>query len=312
MVPGGTRELCINARLGVLLNAGGFARHQRMLDQHIPGTKAEWSSVIAADTGEMIEEGARVGGALAQMSERIGMQISLPPGSAALAVKPGMQNDMSKPHAIAVDQTGVRYASEASFHGEFSERMLERNRFVPAVPSWMVFDSQYMAKYMLAGTMPGRKKPQAWFDKEFLRTGATLEELALACAMHPVSLRATVERFNGFVRDGRDKDFFRGESPYEQWVGDPLHAPSKTLGTIEQGPFFAVQVYPGDVSTYGGLVTDSSARVLRDDGSAIPGLYATGTSTASVMGAVEPGPGGSIGPALTWGFVAANHALQVN
>src|SRR5690349_20343105 len=101
----------------------------------------------------MIEEGARIGGALAQMGDRIGMQISLPPGIAAPAIKPGMQNDISKPHAIAVDQSGARYASEATFHGQFSERMIERHRFMPAVPSWMVFDSQYLGKYMLAGTM---------------------------------------------------------------------------------------------------------------------------------------------------------------
>ena len=104
--------------------------------------------------------------------------------------------------------------------------------------------------------------------------------------------------------------FQRGDAPYDQWVGDPLHDPSKTLGSLEQGPFFAVPFYPGDVGTFGGLVTDASARVLRGDGSVINGLYATGTSTASVMGAVEPGPGGSIGPAMTWGYVAARHALK--
>ena len=300
----------INARLGVLINAGGFARNQRMLDQYIPGTSAEWSSTISADTGEMIEEGQRIGAATAQMAERIGMQISLPPGSAALAVKPGMQNDICKPHAIVVDQTGVRYAGEACSHAEFSQRMIERNKIAPASPSWMIFDNQYLMKYMLAGTMPGAKKPKAWAETNFLRSGDTIEALAKNCDIDASALKASVERFNGFVRKGRDEDFQRGDHPYDRWTGDPLSTPSNTLGTIEQGPFFAVQLLPGDVGTYGGLVTDTHARVLRADGSVIEGLYATGTSTASVMGRVEPGPGGSIGPSFTWGYVAAKHAIH--
>lgn len=300
----------IETRLGVLINAGGFARNQRMLDQYIPGTKADWSSTIDADTGEMIEEGQRIGAAVAQMSERIGMQISLPPGSQSLAVKPGMQNDICKPHAIVVDQTGVRYAGEACSHAEFSHHMVERNKTVPASPSWMIFDSQYMGKYMLAGTMPGKKKPKAWSDENFLRSGDTIEALAANCGIDAKALKASVDRFNGFVRNGRDEDFQRGDRPYDRWTGDPLGTPSNTLGTIEQGPFFAVQMLPGDVGTYGGLVTDAHARVLRADGSAIEGLYATGTSTASVMGRLEPGAGGSIGPSFTWGYVAAQHAIN--
>ncbi len=302
----------INARLGVLINAGGFARNQRMLDQYIPGTSADWSSTIDADTGEMIEEGQRIGAATAQMAERIGMQISLSPGSQTLAVKPSMQNDICKPHAIVVDQTGVRYAGEACSHAEFSQRMLERNRLAPASPSWMIFDSQYINKYMLAGTMPGAKKPKAWTETNFLRRGDTIEALAASCDINAATLKSSVERFNGFVRKGRDEDFQRGDHPYDRWTGDPLATGSNTLGTIEQGPFFAVQLLPGDVGTYGGLLTDTHARVLRNDGSVIEGLYATGTSTASVMGRVEPGPGGSIGPSFTWGHVAAKHAIHAS
>ena len=303
------REHSVGARLGVLVNAGGFARNQRMLDRYIPGTSASWSSAIEADTGEMIEEGQRIGAAVAQMAERIGMEIALPPGSEKMVVKAAMQNDVCKPHAIVVDQTGRRYARESSSHPVFSESMIEHARKSPGATSWMVFDSQYLRKYMLAGTMPGTKKPKAWAEANFLRRGETLEALAAGCGIDAAALRATVERFNGFVRQGRDEDFQRGDSAYDRWVGDPLHAPSNTLGAIEEGPYYAVQLVPGDVGTFGGLLTDAQARVLREDGSVIPGLYATGTSTASVMGGVEPGAGGSIGPAMTWGYVAARHAL---
>ncbi len=308
-------ELRIDARLGVLINAGGFARNQRMLDQYIPGIKAEWSSVIPEDMGEMIEEGQRVGGAIAQMSERIGGQVAMLPSHPA---KPAvMQNDTSKPHSIVVDQNGVRYMNEAGSSIEFVRRMLAHRKDAPTVPSWMIFDTQYLRNYMLAGSMPGLKKPQNWFDEKFLRKGETLEALAAACGIDATNLKASVERFNGFARKGRDDDFQRGESAYEQWLGDPLRgmneslgAAEKSLGTIEEGPFYALQLYPGDVSTYGGLVTDAHARVLRADGSVIEGLYATGTSTASVMGPAELGAGGSIGPAFTFGYIAAKHALN--
>ncbi len=297
----------IGARCGVLLNAGGFARNQRMLDSYIPGTSTEWSNTAQGDTGEMIEEGLRIGAAIAQMDERIGSPMALPPGDPP--VKPGMQGDMSKPHTIVVDQSGERYMRESCSYMDIARAMRERDRLSPAVPSWMVLDSQYMDTYMLAGTMPGAKKPKPWFEEQFLRRGDTLDELATACSMDPAKLRNSVERFNRFVRKGWDEDFHRGEHAYDQWLGDSLHQPSPTLGSIEKAPFFALPVYPGDVSTFGGLVTDVHARVLREDGSAIPGLYATGTSTASVMGRGSPGAGASIGPSFTWGYVAARHAI---
>ncbi len=104
-----------------------------------------------------------------------------------------------------------------------------------------------------------------------------------------------------------DEDFHRGERAYDRWLGDSGHKPSATLGTIERAPFFAVPVVPGDVGTYGGVVTDEHARVLREDGSVIGGLYATGVSTASVMGRCYPGAGSSVGPTFVWGYVAAQH-----
>lgn len=297
-------ESRIGARLGVLINAGGFARNQKMRDQYTPGTSSDWTLVIPEDTGDLIQEGLRIGAAVAQMDQRIGTQVALPPGKPGIA--PG---DTAKPHSLVVDQTGVRYMNESGSTVEFCRNQLERHKQVPAVPSWMVVDSEYMRNYMLAGSMPGLKKPKAWTEAKFLRQGNSIEELATACGIDAAALRATVDRFNGFARKGRDEDFHRGEHVYDQWLGDPTEK-QQSLGAVETGPFFAVPVHPGDVSTFGGLVTDVHARVLRDDGSVIPGLYATGTSTASVMGGVEPGAGGSIAPSFTWGYVAAKHAVS--
>jgi len=298
----------VGARLGVLVNAGGFAHNQRMRDQYQPGTSVKWTMAAPGDTGEMIEEMMRQGAAIAQMEERVGSQLTLPPGAEESEAKPTAQGLTASPHVILVDQSGARYMNEGGSYMAYCQGMLARNKAVPAVPSWAVFDSQFMRKYMLAGTMPGSKKPQQWLDSGYLKQADTLEGLAQQLKSDPATLKATVERFNGFVANNRDDDFHRGERAYDRWLGDPFHKPSETLGKIEEAPFYAVPVYPGDVGTYGGVVTDEHARVLRVDGSVIPGLYATGVSTASVMGRAYPGAGSSVGPSFLWGYVAAKHA----
>ncbi len=299
-------ERHIGARLGVLVNAGGFAHNQGMRDLYQPGTSSEWTATAPGDTGEMIQEMMRVGGAIAQMGEMVGNQIALPPGQPGRIAM--VVSELAKPHSIVVDQSGERYLSEAQSYMSFCQAMLERNKTVPAVPSWMIFDSQYARKYMVAGTMPGSKKPPAWLDEGWLKTAGSLAELAQQCGIDAARLTATAERFNGFVARGVDEDFGRGGSAYQRFLGDSAQKPSPSLGTVEQGPFYAYPFYPGDVGTYGGVITDCDARVLREDGSAIPGLYATGTSTASVMGGAYPGAGSSVGPSFVWGYVAARHA----
>jgi 3-oxosteroid 1-dehydrogenase len=309
------REWRIGAKLGVLVNAGGFAHNQQMRDQYTPGTSIQWTGSNPGDTGEMLLEMMRLGAATAQMDERVGNQMTIPPGREShgdgveLSAISG-QMDLAKPHAILVDQSGVRYMNEGGSYMAFCQNMLKRNREVPAIPSWWIMDEQYMSAYMFCGTMAGSKKPQKWYDLGFLKRADTLEELAKACNVDPVRLTATVEKFNVSVRSGRDVEFHRGDRAYDNWLGDHFHRPSNTLGTIEKGPFYAAPMVPGDVGTFGGVVTDVHARVLRQDGSPIPGLYATGNSTASVMGRVYPGAGSSIGPSFTWGYIAAKHAAS--
>lgn len=300
------RPWTVGARLGVLVNAGGFARNQAMRDRYIPGTSVKWTLAAPGDTGEMIEEMMRHGAAVAQMDERVGNQLTIPPEAADCEIKPTAQSMTAAPHCILVDRSGVRYLNEGGSYMAYAKAMLERDRTVPAVPSWAIFDSQYLTKYMLAGTMPGRRKPQRWYDQGFLRRAASIGELARRLDIDPATLQATVERFNRFVDNGRDEGFHRGERAYDRWLGDELHRPSPTLGRIERPPFYAVPVHPGDVGTYGGVVTDEQARVLRADG------YATGVSTASVMGRCYPGAGSSIGPSFVWGYVAARHAAGLD
>ncbi len=302
----------VGARLGLLVNAGGFARNAEMRAQYQPGTNVAWSNAAEGDTGEMIREMMRIGAALGQMEEMVGYQTTMAPGVENDYVKPPGQGLTAAPHAILVDQSGVRYMNEGGSYMAYCKAMLERNKTVPAVPSWAILDSQFMRNYMLGNTMPGSKKPQSWYDTGYLRKADTIEELAALLKIDPATLKATVERFNGFVAKNDDEDFKRGARAYDNWLGDPYHKPSATLGIIAEAPFYAVPIVPGDVGTYGGAVTDAHGRVLREDGSAIQGLYATGVSTASVMGRFYPGAGCSIGPAMTWGYLSARHAAGIN
>lgn len=302
----------IGARLGVLMNSGGFARNQRMRDQYQPGTSAEWSATNPADTGEMIEEMMRHGIAVAQMEEMVGYPTTMPPGSENDFIKPGVQRITGAPHAILVDQSGIRYMNEGGSYMAYCKGMLERNKVVPAVPSWAVLDSQYLERYLLSGKSPKPKLLKRWQEAGYLKQGDTIEALAAQMKVDPATLVETVTRFNGFVANGRDEDFLRGERAYDRWCGEFVCEPQETLGTIEKGPFYAIPVYPGDVSTFGGVMTDDRARVLKEDGSVVQGLYATGVCTASMMGRVYPGAGASIAPAMVWGWVAARDAANLD
>ena len=300
----------IGARLGVLVNAGGFAHNQAMREQYQPGTSAKWTNTAEGDTGEMILEMMRHGAAIAQMEEMVGNQMSIPPGMENDAVKPVVQGVTAAPHAILVDQTGVRYMNEAGSYMTYCQGMLARNKMVPAIPSWAIMDSQYMRNYGLIAPFPSAKKPQNWYDSGYLRRADTIDELAVLLNMEPAVLRGTVDRFNGFVAKNHDDDFNRGDRAYDRWLGDVYHKSNASLGSISEGPFYAVQVVPGDVGTYGGVVTDEHARVLRENGLPIEGLYATGVSTASVMGRAYAGAGASVGPSFVWGYVTAKHVLS--
>jgi 3-oxosteroid 1-dehydrogenase len=300
----------IGAALGVLVNAGGFAQNQAMRDQYMPGTRAEWSNVPEGDTGDLHREMMRIGAAMGQMDQMVGYQLTPMPGFEQGYVKPPAQGMTGKPHAILVDQSGVRYMNEGGSYELYCQTMRERNKTVPAMPSWAIFDAQYAAKYPVGGVKM-KKMYDHWKQSGYLKEADTVAGLAEQIAAPADALSTTVSRWNGFVAAGHDADFNRGARQYDRWLGDPFHGPNPCLGTIEKGPFYAVPVQPGDVSTYGGAVTDTEARVLREDGSVITGLYACGVSTASVMGGVYVGAGASIGPSMAFGYIAAKHAAGI-
>ena len=279
--------------------------NQAMRDKYIPGTRSEWSVTPEGDTGEMHQELERIGGVLAQMDEMVGFPGTLTPGWEKEYVFSGVQAVTAKPHAILVDQKGIRFMNEACSYEHYCEMMLKREG---ANPSWAIMDAAFMEEYSLGGSVGIKKKPQSWFDTGYLKVADSIEELATKIGADPATLKATIDHWNAMMDKGEDADFQRGVRYYDRYLGDPFGKPSATLGDIRTGPFYAVGVIPGDVSTYGGVVTDANSRVTRADGSVIEGLYATGVSTASPMGRVYPGAGASVGPSMCFGWIAAKHA----
>jgi 3-oxosteroid 1-dehydrogenase len=300
------REVRIQARAGVILDAGGFARNPEMRANMSRVPHSNWTVANEGDTGEVLRIATDLGADTAMTQEAWWIPASfLPDGS----IQWHNPIDMGKPHAIMVDQGGSRYVNESTSYVRVGLAMFERDKTVPAVPSWFIVESRHRDRYRM-GIAAAGKTPEDWITSGYMKRAGTIEDLARQCDIPPEKLRSTIERFNGFADSGRDADFQKGESAYNRVWGDPTNKPNPSLGKIEKPPFYAVKVYPADVGTCGGLVADEHARVLDRAGNPIPGLYASGNITASVMGPSYPGAGASIGASMVFAYIASAHALQ--
>jgi 3-oxosteroid 1-dehydrogenase len=185
--------------------------------------------------------------------------------------------------------------------------MIEHNRLVPSIPSWLIVDRRHRRRYLFGAVAAvGSRRLR---EAGTLVQADTIAELAVALGMEPARLRATVDRFNRFAASGVDEDFGRGRTAYDRYYGDPGVTPNPNLGALERGPFQAFKLVPGDLGTKGGLLTDDNARVIDTTGRVISGLYAAGNTTASVMGRTYPGAGATIAPAAVFGYLGALHAI---
>jgi len=295
-----TGRVEVRARCGVLLCAGGFARNESLRKEggREPVTPA-WSAVIEEDTGDLIVAARAQGAATALMDEAIWTPMSVPPDGVPV---PHLW-ERSLPGSILVDSSGARFCNEAQSYMAIGQRMFERHRTVPAIPAWLVLDARHRRRYPL-GAAPPRMNPPSWLRSGYLKRASTLEGLAGACGIDSDGLRRTVERFNAMAVAGVDTDFHRGDSLHDRVFSDPTAGANPCLGPLDHPPFYAVAMYPGDVSTCGGLVTDEHARVLRENGTPIDGLYAAGCTAAAVTGRVYPAAGCSIASAATFGYLA--------
>ncbi len=295
--------MTIAAPRGVLICAGGFSHNAPMRQEyqrHPIGD--EWTHANPGDTGECIELMRRAGAALAVMQEAWWVPSWVGPERVEQIIP-----ELAKPHAILVDHAGARMVNEANSYMEIGRAMYTRHAETPAIPAWVVMDARARKKYMFALKFPG-KIPQDWLDSGCIKQSDSVAGLAARCGIDPAGLEQTVHRFYRFATTGRDEDFGRGESAYNRYYGDPAHGPNPCLGSIAEPPFWAAPLYPGDVGTCGGVISNERAEVLRSDGSVIGGLYAAGNSAASLCGPHYVGAGQSIGCSSVFGFVAANSA----
>ncbi|MER5204256.1 FAD-dependent oxidoreductase [Streptomyces sp. NPDC002825] len=301
------RELTVRAQGGVVLASGGFSHDQRLREKHLPApTSTAWSSAAEGQTGDALEPAVALGAATDLMDKVWGAPSVVPPeGKPFFLVA-----DRGIPGMVIVDQAGERYANEAAPYHEFVDAMYAHDGpGASTVPSWLILDATAKARYIFMGLFPGQAFPKPWLESGFVKKAPTVEELAARIDVAPERLRATVDRFNGFALAGRDEDFHRGESVYDRYYGDPT-LPHPNLAPLDKGPYYAIPVHPGDIGTKGGLLTDATARVLREDGSAIDGLYASGNVSSAVMGETYPGPGATIGPAMTFSWLAVDHIAR--
>ncbi|NKY32564.1 3-oxosteroid 1-dehydrogenase [Nocardia speluncae] len=299
----------VTARHAVILACGGFEHNDIMRKQYQRepiGT--EWTVGATANTGDGIRAGQAIGAATAFMDDAWwGPSIPLP------RMPWFCLAERNLPGSLIVNDRGVRFMNESLPYVEATHRMYggeygQGDGPGENIPAWLIFDQRYRNRYLFAGLPPRQPLPRHWFDTGVLSRADTIGELASKIAVPPDHLAATVARFNTFAHTGTDEDFGRGTSDYDRYYGDPRQRPNPNLGALDTGPFYAARLVPGDLGTKGGLVTDIHARVQRDDGTVIPGLYAAGNTSAPVMGHTYAGPGATIGPAIVFGYLAALHA----
>ncbi|MFJ9901864.1 3-oxosteroid 1-dehydrogenase [Streptomyces sp. NPDC101152] len=291
----------VRARRAVVVGSGGFEHNGAMRAQYQRqpiGT--DWTVGAKENTGDGIRAGSRVGGALGLMDDAWwGPAIPLPDQPYFCLA------ERTLPGGLLVNAAGTRFVNEAGPYSDVVHTMYQRNPSDPDIPAWLIVDQNYRDRYLFKDVLPTFAFPDDWYSSGAAHKAWTLDALAASVGVPAAALRATVDRFNSLAVKGTDPDFHRGDSAYDHYYTDPSVLPDSCLAPLWLPPYYAFRIVPGDLGTKGGLVTDARARVLRADGSAIPGLYAAGNASAAVMGHSYAGAGSTIGPAMTFGYIAA-------
>lgn len=306
------RELALQARHGVILASGGFEQNQALREQYLPKpTRMAWSATPPGNnTGAALQAGLAQGAATALMDWAWWAPTIAVPGED----KPrGIFAERAFPGAIVVNGQGQRFVNEAAPYLEFVDAMHRDNARTGggSVPAWVIFDGHFRFNYAMGPLMPAQVMPDSrlrpeWRDTLYWKADS-LEALADKIGIDAQGLAGTVAKVNDYARTGVDLDFGRGGNVFDRYYGDCNIKPNPCLAPLRKGPYYAMRLDAGDIGTKGGLLTNAQAQVLREDGSTIAGLYAIGNCSASVMGTSYPGAGGTLGPAMTFAYVAANH-----
>lgn len=302
------QTLRLQARKAVILGAGGFERNQAMREQYLPQpTNQAWTSTPPdANTGDTIRAGAAVGGQLHLMAHTWGVPTLDVPKEEKF--RP-LFVERSLPGCMVVNARGERFLNESGPYPEFQQAMYANHaKTGGAIPAWIVFDATFRANYPMGPLMPATAVPdsrlrKSWLGKVYWK-GETLPELAAEIGVDAAGLVASAARMTEFARTGKDLEFDRGGNVFDRYYGDVNVKPNPNLAPIQKGPFYAIRLFPGDIGTKGGLLTDRDARVLDEAGKVIEGLYCVGNNSASVMGPAYPGAGSTLGPAMTFAYRA--------
>ncbi|MDR2856352.1 MAG: FAD-dependent oxidoreductase [Novosphingobium sp.] len=313
------RKYRIDARHGVVLAAGGFEWNQELRDRFFPfpGLTRHSSSPEDGNRGEGLIAAEKIGASTEHTEQGwwIPTMILPMPGASNFHEVHQAAFDVGRPWSVVVNRNGVRFVDEACGYDQFGQGMVRDQQATGAnMPCWLIFDAKFRRKFSAGGLMPTvhtaeHKVPNDWWDHYIFRAGS-IEELARKIALPVDAVQQTVANMNEYARTGIDPEFGRGMNIYDQFFGDPTVTPNPNLGPIDTAPFYAVPINCGDLGTKGGLRCDARARVLDQAGNPIAGLYAAGNQSSTPFGDVYPGAGATIGPAMTFGFVAANDIAE--
>jgi succinate dehydrogenase/fumarate reductase flavoprotein subunit len=303
------RSVRVNAARGVVLACGGFpfdVERRKQLFPHAPTGKEHFSPSPETNTGDGLRLAEAVGG---RVDGTIPHAAAWVPTSVTTR-KDGSKGvmphfiDRAKPGVIAVTAKGKRFANEGNSYHDFVQAMVKACADEPEVSAWLVCDHKALRNYGLGCVAPSPLPIGRHLRSGYLKRGASVGELAKAIGVPPAVLETTVRDFNQAAAKGEDPDFGKGSKAYNRYQGDALVQPNPCLAPLEAGPFYAIKLVVGDIGTFAGLVTDEHTRVLNAAGQPIKGLFAVGNDAASVMGGNYPGAGITLGPALTFGYVA--------
>ncbi|SLK12680.1 FAD binding domain-containing protein [Novosphingobium mathurense] len=302
----------VRARRGVVIATGGFEWNEKLVQTFLRGPLTGPVSV-PENEGDGLLMAINAGAQLGNMQHAFWQQSVLEFKPQHRNAKPNYllgSDERARPGAILVNKYGKRFVNEAANYNAMGKALhaFDAGRHEYAnLPYWLIIDQRYKDKYPTFGAMPSAPLPS------FIMKADTLEELAEMAGIDAQGLNATVVRFNEMVRRGKDEDFHRGENTYDNyymWGDMDFEPPYRTLGVIDQGPFYAVKMESGALGTAGGPKTNENAQVIDWDGNPIQGLYAAGNAMAAVLGEGYGGAGGTLGPGMTFGYIAGRHLGQ--
>lgn len=305
----------VTALRGVVLAAGGYAHdaaRRAATMPHVAAGLPHYSMSPAAGTGDALRAAEAVGAAVLDSNDNAGFwtPVSLLPDGAAGAVRPfpHLFLDRAKPGVIAVGQDGRRFGNEALSYHDFTQALVAHLLASGTRSAFLIADHRALRRYGLGAVPAFPGSIRRHLASGYLRRGATPGQLAQALGIDGAGLAATLEGFNRDAADGVDRSFGKGSTAYQTYLGDADQRPNPCLRPLTEAPFYGIEIFPGDIGTSVGLSIDPDGRVLRADGSPIAGLLACGNDANSIMAGAYPGAGITLGPALTFGYIAAHTA----